>query len=149
MEQGKKLESAKLNQARYINVDFTDRLSTNNQSNVNIDNPDTSYFNIDNAKKQTTYIRDINVTLKESIKFLQKEFINIQTPDNKLVLVDQSKIDSYRRKTNDVEGENKLLGQKKNSRYEQSSQTKKINEPRTYTAKIEEVNQRVWMQGWM
>jgi hypothetical protein len=143
VEQGKKLESAKLNQARYINVDFTDRLSTNNQSNVNIDNPDTSYFNIDNAKKQTTYIRDINVTLKESIKFLQKEFINIQTPDNKLVLVDQSKIDSYRRKTNDVEGENKLLGQKKNSRYEQSSQTKKINEPRTYTAKIEEVNQRV------
>ena len=110
---------------------------------------------------------------------MQKELINIQTPDNKLVLVDlnkmiasirqrnntlevqnktlenndiwyenrnkelQSKIDSYRRKTNDVEGENKLLEQKKNSRYDQSSQTKKINEPRTYTAKIEEVNQRV------
>jgi hypothetical protein len=70
LEQEKKLESAKLNQARYINVDFTDRLSTNNQSNVNIDNPDTNYFNIDNAKKQTAYIRDINVALKESIKFL-------------------------------------------------------------------------------
>ena len=80
-----------------------------------------------------------NNTLEVQNKTLENNNIWYENRNEEL----QSKIDSYRRKTNDVEGENKLLEQKKNSRYAQSSQTKKINEPRTYTAKIEDVNQRV------
>lgn len=88
LENEKKIETEKLNRARYQNVDMTDWPSTNNQFLVQSDYPVNISIQIQNLKKQAADIKSTNEALRESIDKLQNELENIQTPGKKRSLED-------------------------------------------------------------